>query len=398
MDADILELCLQALAHGDTIETCVARYPQQARWLLPALQTARLIEKTAPTDSLDLPTSTRLESRLMAQFDSAYPAKNTLKTPVLSPTFQPLQRWVAVLIVAFGLALLGGTGTVMASANSMPNDTLYSVKRAWELFIVQVASFIGRLDEVWAHLAQVRYEEWVYMQSQGLPDDALLEALTLALENAFLWADSDTAPTVMRLVEMLNASSGLTTRPQTSQVLALRALLRVQWSPDGQLQFSVPAGFSTLPAPPTVFLSPTPAIGQLVLPSATPELLVFLTHTPTHTATFAPSATYTPRFAPTATRTPIVPTLAPTATPTLTVTPIQVASATPTLTPLPMLGLTAVLLPTVTPLGHVAPASADPLVPTATPSNGRIESPFVRQTYQAVYITQTAEAQSTEAP
>jgi hypothetical protein len=60
---DILEICLERLAQGDTIENCLADYPQRADELRPYLQAAqqlRVLSEQRPSAAADKQIEQRL--------------------------------------------------------------------------------------------------------------------------------------------------------------------------------------------------------------------------------------------------------------------------------------------------------------------------------------------------
>ncbi len=377
---NILQACLVAMQSGASLKDCLAQYPNEATWLKSALLVSSLMVRL-PARELPAPNVARLEERLLATFE-----KQTLpKAKVLRPAptiWAGWQRAAAMVVTVLAFGFLGGTGTVMASANSQPTDALYSVKRAWESVIVLIAEWIGRLDDVWAHLAQVRYEELLAMRERGTLQPEHLNALNIALENALLLADSETRPQVFMLVSQVQPTlSTLEPLAQSTEYSRLSLLLTVQFTPNGTLEWeSLPA---EAPSDNTsnVLIDPTATLFMVTLP----------TETPASTPSSTPTATSTPRFAPTATR---IPAITLTNTPTPTLTQIVIATATHTLTPLPLPGLsqTRVIRPTETPSG-----TNPSIISSATPRPGDSqESPFIRLTFEAVYMTQTAEAQATE--
>ncbi len=125
---DILDICLdRIMVKGDTIEQCLASYPEQAAELEPLLRAALSAVKA----------SSRIESRPEFQrlakhrLLSAIEEKRKKRVEHRMPLWGWQRRW-AVALVAVLVLILAGVGTVTASASSLPGDTLYPVKTATE--------------------------------------------------------------------------------------------------------------------------------------------------------------------------------------------------------------------------------------------------------------------------
>jgi hypothetical protein len=363
---EILNDCLEAVLQREkTLAECLALYPAEATWLKSELQTALLLRSLSapgmPEDAVKT-----LESRLVRQFNRSAPL------PRRNNTIGWVGKWAAGFMVALLMAFGGGTTTVAASANSQPGDTLYTVKRAWENIVVYVATLIGRADEVWLHLAQIRFDEMQAAATKGMLAPEILDEVYGAVQRAIVFADSDT--TTPLVVFMMTASSELQLIPKVARIEAqytqVRQVLEPHFDTAGRL---VLLENMAVPAVPPV---------QMIVASATVEPTITPTQVlPSPTPTFVPVvlASDTPGASPTPTRTP---TDTPTATPTIT------PSFTPTLTwtPLPLPGGTLV---TVTPFVLVATnATTGSASPPITPT-GALLYP-IRPTQLAVYMTQTA--------
>ncbi len=363
---DILDACLETVLRREkTIADCLAHYPDDAVWLKPQLQTALLLRSLSapgmPEDAVKT-----LENRVVRQFN------RSMSAPRHNTSVRWVGKWAAGFMVALLIAFGGGTTTVAASANSQPGDVFYGVKRAWENVIVYLATLVGRADEVWLHLAQVRFDEMQTLAAKGNLEPDMLDEVYGAVQRAIVFADSDTTP--LLVVFMMSAGSELQIIPQDTLIAAhydrVSAILEPHFDPSGRLVLLDKTDMPDVPPVQTIAASATaePTLTQMptLLPSATP------TETPGvfASATFDASAT---------------PTRTPTDTPTSTAT--VTASFTPTLTwtPLP---LPAGTLVTATPLVVVATMTQSLSSPRLTPT-GALLYP-IRPTQLAVYMTQTA--------
>ncbi|MAS36427.1 MAG: hypothetical protein CL610_20660 [Anaerolineaceae bacterium] len=375
---NILDECLDAVLSGErTIADCLALYPDAADELQPALQvgllTSKLKKPAMSSGSVDA-----LEMRLRGQMQAA-------RKPVTPAWYAPLSRVAAMLALVFLLALGTGGTAVAASANSLPGDTLYGVKRLWETIILALSSLFDSADDVWLHLAQMRLEEAEDLAEQGLLYRNVLIDLYESTAKAMVLADEQTAPQVLAF--LTTAETRLLNLPTTAATEPVRRDLLMLVVPPPDHVLRLPAANR----PPsldgvvmTLTSSPTPTS------TATPTLIPTATATHTSTRLFnepqpvtqPPSPTATSRVPATATDTPI-----PSPTRRPTITPTRTPTATWTALPLPV-------LPTVQ---EAEEGSSSIIRPSATPEPPAL-NPTVRyrDTQAAVYATQTRQAQVTE--
>ena len=143
---EALDACLAALESGASLDRVLAGYPALAAELRPLLIAARAVG--AGPDLARVPVGAQISSR--SQFVAGAAGARLVAVPVPGPKlgFWPrLNSWLAwrpmagsslaaraivtLLVVAAGLGA-GGYGAVAASAQSLPGDALYGVKRSVE--------------------------------------------------------------------------------------------------------------------------------------------------------------------------------------------------------------------------------------------------------------------------
>ena len=170
---NILDECLeQLLVRGETVEQCLASYPEQADELEPLLQTALATKK-----ALAIQPRPEFRARARYQFGSALREVKP-KRRFFSLGWQP--RWAMALSVVF-ITLLAGGGTVAAAGGSMPDSPLYPVKLATEqVWLTLTPSNMGRA-ELHAKLADRRVAEIIYMADKG--DAQQVEVIAQRLDN-----------------------------------------------------------------------------------------------------------------------------------------------------------------------------------------------------------------------
>jgi len=170
---NILDDCLERLlVKGESIEECLADYPEQADELKPLLQTAVVTKKALVIEP-------RPEFRAKAgyQFRTALKEIASKKS---RPFFAWQLRWATVVSLALILLLAGG-GIVAAASNSMPDNPLYQVKLATEQ--IQLYLTTSPLDKakLYAKLADRRVTEIINMAQEG--NVRLVELTTQRLDN-----------------------------------------------------------------------------------------------------------------------------------------------------------------------------------------------------------------------
>ena len=130
--AEILDECLdRVLQRGETIEACVADYPEHAEELREALAVAhnvRLAAAFAPDADRKRAARLRFRSALERKQQRAWWRRLSMPRGLAAGG----RRAVAAVGLLTLLFAGGGTGTALAAQGSVPGDVLYPVKRATE--------------------------------------------------------------------------------------------------------------------------------------------------------------------------------------------------------------------------------------------------------------------------
>ncbi len=158
---NILNECLERLlVKGETLEQCLAHYPEQAVALKPLLETALMAKQASAIHPRP-----EFRTRARYQFHAA------LQAATAKRGFFPLAwpRWATVVAVALVLLLAGGS-TVVTASNSVPDEPLYAVKLATEeVRLVLTPAGIGKA-ELHAKLADRRVAEIVSIANRADPE------------------------------------------------------------------------------------------------------------------------------------------------------------------------------------------------------------------------------------
>ena len=172
---DILDECLQRmLADGQSLEDCLAAYPQQADELKPLLLTA--FSAKHASDSLEPHPEFKARARYQLQSELSHMATRKKGNPF----FVWRLRWATVLTAALVMFLTSG-GLVAASSNSMPGSPLYPLKLAVEQLQINLTfSDIGK-TKLYSQFVDRRVEEIIQMAEAGNAN--LAEAATLRLSD-----------------------------------------------------------------------------------------------------------------------------------------------------------------------------------------------------------------------
>jgi Domain of unknown function (DUF5667) len=203
---DILNECLDKIRQGESVEQCLARYPEQAAELAPLLRVGMASEKAssavAPRPEFKARARYEMQSRLHDRERKTEPKKASF--------IGWMPRWAAAVASVILILLIAGTGTVAASTSSMPEDTLYPVKLATERVRVGLARGDVKKARVNVRLADRRVKEIIYLAKKG--DSRRLNQVLLRLEGNLEYID--------QVIET-NAD-----RPKVQEALAaLKALL-----------------------------------------------------------------------------------------------------------------------------------------------------------------------------
>lgn len=306
--ASIIEDCVQRLRHGQTIEDCLAAYPQQAEGLRPLLQTV-LHVRTFPVAQPRPQAIQAGRARMLAEAQK----KINPRRPV---SFEAISRYTVQIFTNFKILLLGKENKGMklalrlaidlvviflvgsffglnASASSLPGDPLYGVKRTWEDVRLGVTLDSHARQSLEAQFALERQKEVQNMIAEGREGALDIEGLLEAVDGE-TWIVGGLAILVepQTVIEgNFGPGTRVTVQAQVradGQVVALHIRFHDPLPVSSQTPESTHTPEAThTPTPPS---SMTPMPTHTSEPSHTPEA----THEPTHTDEPATEPTHTP--------------------------------------------------------------------------------------------------------
>lgn len=302
----LVEETLTALDQGESVDSLLARYPEEAHALAPLLSTAARCRQTLafaePPSQQALAAGRHRFLEEAARRRAALAPRPRFSLPArLWPSLWPR---LAPALAAVALVILVGGWATMASAHSLPGDPLYPVKLTSEQARLALTFDPAVRTELAARYAEERRQEARVVAALG-------RRVSVRFQGVLEHFDAESW-TVGGLTVALDEQTRGEGVPVLGATVAVRA-----WSPgDGTLRArhlrvlppAPPAG-----ATPTSSPTQTPRPTSTLRPVATP-----IPPDPTPSPTGSPSPTHTSRptstRGPTATRIPPGPTPSPTPT------------------------------------------------------------------------------------
>jgi len=177
----LLDLCIEEMKRGKSLEACLANYPEHADQLAPLLRLAQEIDNLPLPVALPEAMSATLFN-LGTRFGVSERKKGAL---ALSRVLQARRSW-AFGAVSFLLILLFGGATI--STKSIPGDILYPAKLATEKVVFFFSFNAEEKVELRLRFSYERLKEMVQIFEQsGTLDKELLKSMLdeakLALEH-----------------------------------------------------------------------------------------------------------------------------------------------------------------------------------------------------------------------
>ncbi|HEX77029.1 MAG TPA: hypothetical protein G4O03_01260 [Dehalococcoidia bacterium] len=169
---DILDDCLERLNRGETVEECLARYPEHEAELVPLLKLSTSL-RAAWSHQVRPQFRAAARHNLVSAIEAKRPRAR------IAPRAWWRRGWVVAATVIALLVLAGGS-TVAASGNSLPDQPLYPVKLATEkVRLVLTRSEMGKA-RLHAQFAETRLKETIEMAKRNRPEQ--VEKLTRRLQ------------------------------------------------------------------------------------------------------------------------------------------------------------------------------------------------------------------------
>lgn len=164
---DVVNACAERMARGESLETCLANYPEISDQLAPLLE----VVATTLMAVSDVSPDTMARKRGLQKLNEVVARRSTHKPVQRFPRFiwqSPISRPVVtgaivLLVVATGMAF----GANAASSNSIPGDSLYWIKTSKESLMMMVPKSAMARAKDHARLAQKRGSELEILLDRG---------------------------------------------------------------------------------------------------------------------------------------------------------------------------------------------------------------------------------------
>jgi hypothetical protein len=148
--AAIVEICLERIKEGESVESCLSSFPEHAKRLAPLLNAASF-SMDIKTPQPNPKAKSQGRERVIAASERLRKKSNSVTDETKSPLLRYARRMInsvrayfvpkekpnmkltyRIAIYAVITMVLGSFFSVSASAESLPGDPLYSMKRSWE--------------------------------------------------------------------------------------------------------------------------------------------------------------------------------------------------------------------------------------------------------------------------
>jgi len=178
---DIFNECCERLLQGESIESCLERYPKEASKLEPLLKVAA----TVHTKAASIQARPEFKWRTRTRLEGAFLYTQRQKLAKAKVGFGWQQSWALALSIMLAV-LVVGAGTAAASTQALPDEPLYPVKLVTEQARLTLTFSDIAKTELHARFAERRAEEIAQMTQQGKPINIVLatERLAAHLEKA----------------------------------------------------------------------------------------------------------------------------------------------------------------------------------------------------------------------
>ncbi|MBA3944840.1 MAG: hypothetical protein H0X37_09795 [Herpetosiphonaceae bacterium] len=391
----IMQECLRRLEAGETVDTILHDFPQQAAEIGPLLAVAVGLRRWQAPSLGETARNVAL-SRALAALPVAVPTNPTRRGLLGRMRLQPV-----LLLALLLMFVLGGFGGSVAIAQaSLPGDVLYGLKRTSEQARLQIATSHEQRATLYLTFASRRVNELVQLEAaQRVPPSNIVDdlqqdydqcraeisqagpsvqhplivqyqadvqtqsqALTAALPVA-----SSAARAIMTQAQTVNNGAATRLQLTPSPTLPATATSAVA-TPAASLDTSLPAEMTASPTTTHADATSIPTLTPTLRSTSTPTgpsatTRADATSTLTLTPTLRSTSTPTGPQARHSTATPSTSTLTPTAQLTSTLTPTGPPTQHSTATP-----STSTLTPTLRPTLRPTPTGLPPRRLTATPS------------------------------
>ena len=209
-EGEIFDSCLEDMFEGANIRDCLRAYPDQAAELEPLLRTGLALRQASLNIQPDYSFKAIVRSHLQIR------AEKIRQKEQKATWFFSCYKRLAVAIASVMVVFLVGGGVFIASANALPDESLYPIKLAGEHLRLAVA--FSEIDRAKIHIqfAERRAAATVEMALQGERD--LISSLT-----AQITAHIDSVSEMWESSVMQGESANVFVPAETPESVGIRA-------------------------------------------------------------------------------------------------------------------------------------------------------------------------------
>ena len=263
---DIFNECYERIRLGESLESCLRRYPEHRAELESLLITAFDVGRRAsyihPRPAFKHWTGVRVEA---ARYHARQPQRQIERAEIFS---RWRQGWAVALAAVLILILTSG-GTMAASAASLPDQPLYQVKLVTEQVRLALAFTDAQKAQVQTQIVGTRAAEVQALANQGKTEQAAIAAERLADQ-------LELADSAIEMAERIKAEGSLPTPPESPAVPPASTVEQPTPPPAETTEVpTVSTGEQPTPPPPAESLTvPTVATGEQPTPPPAESLTV----------------------------------------------------------------------------------------------------------------------------
>ncbi|OGN93336.1 MAG: hypothetical protein A2Z75_08690 [Chloroflexi bacterium RBG_13_50_10] len=263
---DIFNECYERIRLGESLESCLRRYPEHRAELESLLITAFDVGRRAsyihPRPAFKHWTGVRVEA-------ARYHARQPQRQIERAETFSRWRQGWAVALAAVLILILTSGGTMAASAASLPDQPLYQVKLVTEQVRLALAFTDAQKAQVQTQIVGTRAAEVQALANQGKTEQAAIAAERLADQ-------LELADSAIEMAERIKAEGSLPTPPESPAVPPASTVEQPAPPPAETTEVpTVSTGEQPTPPPPAESLTvPTVSTGEQPTPPPAESLTV----------------------------------------------------------------------------------------------------------------------------
>lgn len=172
--------CLDRIAQGEDLESCLKEYPEESEELRLMFQTVVGVRRLSATIEPRPEFISRIQTKLAREYHVTYLSWRAQVAGILKPVRRFAVMTALVIVILAVVFSSGFSLSALASENAMPGEIMYPVKLATEQVRLAFAFSDEGKAECLTHFSENRAEEMAYAIENN--DDATVESALEKLE------------------------------------------------------------------------------------------------------------------------------------------------------------------------------------------------------------------------